>query len=128
MSFPQPFRRGRIACVLVLAAMSSAALTLGRSRGVALLGRPLDVAIPLTLDTPGQASELCPEADLFHGDTRVVAARVTARIEPGTGLNAVVVLEVALLVSLNVRVPPAGKFTMIAAPEGMYRLSTVPGP
>ena len=96
--------------------MSSAALTLGRSRGVALLGRPLDVAIPLTLDAPGQASELCPEADLFHGDTRVVAARVTARIEPGTGLNAVVRIQSSMpvdepVVTVYLRIGCSERFT-----------------
>ena len=74
------------------------ALTLGRSRGVALLGRPLDVAIPLTLDTAGQADELCPEADVFHGDTRVDAARVTTRVEPAGGQNAVVRIRSSLVV------------------------------
>jgi pilus assembly protein FimV len=90
MSISQPFRRGLIACVLLSTALSSAALTLGRSRGIALVGRTLDVAIPVTLDSAGQAAELCAEADVFHGDTRVDASRVTARIEPASGLNAVV--------------------------------------
>jgi hypothetical protein len=89
MSLPPQFRRGLIASVLVCAAVSSAALTLGRSRGVALIGRPLDVAIPVTLDSPGQAADLCAEADVFHGDTRVDASRVTAQVEAGNGLNAV---------------------------------------
>ena len=90
MPIPDPFRRGLIAFVLLCAAMSSVALTLGRSRGVALVGRTLDVAIPLTLDSPGQAAELCAEADVFHGDMRVDASRVTTRVEPASGQNAVV--------------------------------------
>jgi hypothetical protein len=90
MSIHQPFRRGLIACVLLSTALSSVALTLGRSRGVALVGRTLDVTIPVTLDSAGQAAELCAEADVFHGDTRVDASRVTTRVEPTSGLNAVV--------------------------------------
>ena len=66
------------------------ALTLGRSRGVALIGRPLDLAIALTLDTPRQAEDLCEEADVFHGDARVDRSRVTVRIEPGRGQETVV--------------------------------------
>jgi pilus assembly protein FimV len=89
MSFRPQLRSGLIASVLVCAAVSSAAVTLGRSRGVALIGRTLDVAIPVTLDSPGQAADLCAEADVFHGDTRVDASRVTAQVEPGNGLNAV---------------------------------------
>ncbi len=65
-------------------------MTLGRSRGVALVGRTLDVAIQITLDSPGQAADLCPEADVFHGDSRVEASRVTAQVEPASGQNAVV--------------------------------------
>ena len=98
MSILQPFRRGLIACVLLCTALSSVALTLGRSRGVALVGRPLDVAIPLTLDNAGQADDLCPEADVFHGDTRVDASRVTTRVEPAGGQNAVVRIRSSLVV------------------------------
>ncbi|MFC5499758.1 FimV family protein [Caenimonas terrae] len=98
MSIRQPFRRGLIACVLLSAALSSAALTLGRSRGAALLGRPLDVAIPLTLDNPAQAGELCPQADVFQGDTRINEGRVTARVQPGTGQNAQVRIQSSVLV------------------------------
>lgn len=82
--------RGLIATVLLCAAVTSTALTLGRSRGVALIGRPLDVAIALTLDSPGQAGDLCPEVDVFHGDSRVDGARVTVRVEPARGQDAVV--------------------------------------
>lgn len=90
MSIPKPLRKGLIACVLLSTALSSVALTLGRSRGVALVGRPLDVAIQVTLDSPAQAADLCPEADVFHGDSRVEGSRVTARVEPASGQNAVV--------------------------------------
>ncbi len=90
MPISKPLREGLIACVLLSTALSSVALTLGRSRGVALVGRTLDVAIQVTLDTPGQAADLCPEADVFHGDSRVDGSRVTARLEPGSGQNAVV--------------------------------------
>lgn len=98
MSSHQPFRRGLIACVLLGVALSSAALTLGRSRGVALVGRALDVSIPITLDSSGQAGELCPEADVFHGDSRVDAARVSARVEAASGQNAVVRIRSSLAV------------------------------
>ena len=95
MSIPPPFRRGLIACVLLSAALSSLALTLGRSRGAALIGRPLDVAIALSLDNAAQVSDLCPEADVFHGDTRVNSDRVSVRVEPGSGLNAVLRVQSA---------------------------------
>jgi pilus assembly protein FimV len=87
---PQHLRSGLVACVLLCAALSSVALTLGHSRGVALIGRPLDVGIAVTLDKPGQGADLCPDADVFQGDTRVDASRVTTSLEPGSGQNAVV--------------------------------------
>ena len=90
MLIPQALPRGLIATVLLCAAVGSTALTLGRSRGAALIGRPLDVAIALTLDSPGQADDLCPEVDVFHGDSRVDRARVSVQIEPARGQDAVV--------------------------------------
>ena len=90
MPIAQELRTGLIACVLIGAALSSAALTLSRSRGAALIGRPLDIAIPLSLDTAGQADDLCPAADVFHGDSRVDASRVTVRVESSRGRDAVV--------------------------------------
>ncbi len=90
MSFPQHLRRALVACVLLGAAFGTVALTIGRSRGVALIGRPLDVSIPLTLDNAGQAADLCAEADVFHGDTRVDASRVTALVENASGVGATV--------------------------------------
>jgi hypothetical protein len=50
------------------------AMSLGRSRGAALLGRPLDVSVQLTLDPndpPPSAS--CFSADVFYGDSQVGA-------------------------------------------------------
>lgn len=82
--------RGLIGSVLLSAAVSSTALTLGRSRGAALIGRPLDVAIAITLDSSAQAGELCPGADVFQGDTRVEASRISVAIEPARGQEAVV--------------------------------------
>ena len=98
MSIPHPLRKGLTACVLLFTVLSSVALTLGRSSGVALVGRTLDVAIQVTLDSPGQAADLCPEADVFHGDSRVDASRVTARVEQASGQNAVIRVRSSLAV------------------------------
>ena len=117
MSIRQPFRRGLIACVLLSAALSSVALTLGRSRGVALVGRPLDVTIPLGLDNAGQAAELCPEADVFQGDTRVGAERVSVRVEPGTGVNA----SVRVLSSMPVDEPVVTIYLRLGCKERFTR-------
>ena len=96
MLTPQHLTRVLIAALLLCTALSGAALTLGRSRGVALLGRALDVTVPVTLDSAAQAADLCLEADVFHGDTRVEASRVTAALGPVTGLAAVVRIRSSL--------------------------------
>lgn len=59
----------------------SEALTLGRSRGAVLIGRPLDVVVPVQMDAGEDAASLCFEADVFDGDTRQDASRVRVLIE-----------------------------------------------
>ncbi|MBI5279111.1 MAG: hypothetical protein HY854_21935 [Burkholderiales bacterium] len=44
------------------------AFTLGRPRATVVLGRPLQVTIPIQLDD--EEAELCTQAELFQGDTR----------------------------------------------------------
>lgn len=73
-----------IAGLLVLASAASQALTLGRTRGVVLIGQPLAVDIALTLDASETASALCLEADVFHADTQVSASKVTAIVVNGS--------------------------------------------
>lgn len=58
-----------------LLALDASALSLGRARGAALIGRPLEVAIPVTLEDP-QSQAPCADADVFYGDTRVEQAVV----------------------------------------------------
>jgi pilus assembly protein FimV len=72
-----------IAGLLVLVSAASQALTLGRTRGVVLIGQPLAVDIALTLDAGETASALCLEADVFHADTQVSASKVTAIVVNG---------------------------------------------
>ncbi len=83
LSFP----RSLLALFILLVAGASAALTLGRSQGVALVGRPLDVAIALTPDAGTTAANLCPEAEVFYGDLRVDGNRVSTQLE-GAGATA----------------------------------------
>ncbi len=68
---------------MLLTALGSSALTLGRPRGVIIIGQPLDVTIPLRVDSPEDSGAQCYEADVFHGDARIGGGRVTVGIEPG---------------------------------------------
>ena len=68
--------------VLLFAVFNSQALTLGRMRGVALVGQGLDVSIPVQLDPDEAATSRCFEADVFHADTRQDPNRVQLSLEP----------------------------------------------
>lgn len=71
-----------IGVLLLLAGGQASALTLGRARGATLIGQPLELTVPVTVD-PGQTDgALCVDADVFHGDSRVEASRVQVSVEP----------------------------------------------
>ena len=70
-----------IAVALLCVAFGSEALTLGRIRGAALVGRPLDVMVPVQIDAGEDASSLCFDAEVFHADTRQDASRVRVVVE-----------------------------------------------
>jgi hypothetical protein len=69
MLHPVTFRALAIAVCGATLACHVRALTLGGANGAVLIGRPLELSIPVTLD-PGEDSP-CASADLLHGDTRV---------------------------------------------------------
>lgn len=61
---------------LLVCTAAACAVTLGRVRGAALIGRPLNLSIPVTLDAA--ESESCLQAEVLQGDSRMpgVALRV----------------------------------------------------
>ncbi len=65
-----------ICCMMLFAASSTIAMSLGRHRAVALIGRPLDMTVQVTLDEQEDLSGLCLEADVFYADTKVDSSRV----------------------------------------------------
>lgn len=87
MLHPVTFRTlALLACGWLLAG-DALALTVGRARGTALIGRPLELVVPVTLD-PSETQGPCAGADLFYGEERVRAP--TVRWEPGLGMQGVV--------------------------------------
>lgn len=87
MLHPVTFRTlALMACGWLLAG-DALALTLGRARGAALIGRPLELVVPVTLDSSDTQGP-CAGADLFYGEERVRAP--TVRWEPGMGMQGVV--------------------------------------
>ena len=75
--------------LLLLAAGHSLAMTLGRVRGVALVGQSLDVLVQIQLNADESASALCLEADVFHADARQDSGRVRVTVEPTAQANTV---------------------------------------
>jgi hypothetical protein len=71
--------------VLLLAALGSTAMTLGRTRGAAIIGRPLDLSVQVRVEPNEDASPACFEADVFHGETRVDGGRVSVQFQPAAG-------------------------------------------
>lgn len=70
-----------LGAVLLCAAVGSSALTLGRARGAALLGQPLQITVPLQLAADEDASGVCFEADVFYGEVRQESTRVSVTSE-----------------------------------------------
>jgi tetratricopeptide (TPR) repeat protein len=76
------FKAVTLGFVLAGTTLASAALNLGRVKGAAWIGQPLDVQLQAQID-PGQAEgTLCAEADVFHGDSRQDAGRVQVQVTP----------------------------------------------
>lgn len=67
---------------MLLAASSSTALTLGRLRGVALIGQPLDLAVQVQLGEGDDAASPCFAAEVFHADIRQDPNRVRVVASP----------------------------------------------
>ncbi|HXE21117.1 MAG TPA: hypothetical protein VN617_02155 [Rhodoferax sp.] len=72
---------------LLFVALSGHALTVGAVHGDAVVGQPLDVSVPVTLDTGDDASSLCVDGDVLYGNTRLDPNRVsmTPKASPSTG-------------------------------------------
>ncbi len=82
MNFLHHNKNSLVGIALVCAAIGSSALTLGRLRGAALLGQPLDVVIAVQAGPDEDVAGLCFEAEVFYADARVDPSRVRVKVEP----------------------------------------------
>lgn len=77
--------RSPLLCALVALGMAQSfeahALGLGNARGPVFIGRPLQITIAATLES-GDPETPCVDADVFQGDARVDARRVTTQWDP----------------------------------------------
>ncbi|TFZ04756.1 hypothetical protein [Ramlibacter rhizophilus] len=67
------------AALILLSVGTSHAMTLGRAQGLAVIGRPLDITVPVVLDAGTDVADLCPRADVHYGDTRIDSRSVDLR-------------------------------------------------
>lgn len=58
-----------LSCILLSTVLSSAAASLGRQSGAAVIGRPLDVRVQVLLAPGEELNALCLSADVSYGDT-----------------------------------------------------------
>lgn len=67
------FRTLALAVCAGLCASDASALSLGQPRGAVLIGRPLEVVVPVTLDAP-DGGNACSVGELYDGEARVNVA------------------------------------------------------
>lgn len=73
-----------IAAALLTFSVGSHALTLGRARGAAIVAQPLSVSIAVSANADEDVSDVCFEADVFYGESRVDGSRVTVSADTAT--------------------------------------------
>lgn len=77
--------------------MNSTALTLGRAKGAVFLGQSLTLTVPVQLEAGDSPSAQCFDADVFYGDSRQDAGRVSVNstLQPLTQSTQVVISSLA---------------------------------
>jgi hypothetical protein len=77
---------GGVLCCIVF---NAGALSIGRARSVTLLGKSLDFSVPISFDAQDDASQLCPEADVYFGENRLGTSDVAVSIARGVGQESI---------------------------------------
>lgn len=67
--------------LMLLASAGSGAVSLGRYRGAALIGRPLDLSVQAVLDAQEDLAALCLDADVFYADNKQEKFRIRVTAE-----------------------------------------------
>lgn len=65
-----------VAIFLLLFVTTASAVSIGRLRGAAWLGQPMDLSVAVQADPGESAASFCFEAEVFHGDVRQESGRV----------------------------------------------------
>lgn len=80
-SFLSVLPRRLLVSLLLLTSVHSQAFTLGNVQGAPVIGRALDLSVPVQLDPNETVTSACFEADVFHGDSRQDPSGVSVRLE-----------------------------------------------
>ena len=72
-------RSNALGGLLLLITSSSLAVSLGPVRGVAVVGRTLDLSVVARLDAGDDATAFCADAEVLYSDTRVDSGKVIVR-------------------------------------------------
>jgi hypothetical protein len=70
-----------LGCILLSTAMCSAAASLGRQSGAAVIGQPLDVRVQVALAPGEEPNSLCLAADVMYGDNTLPASAVVVGVQ-----------------------------------------------
>jgi pilus assembly protein FimV len=95
---------------LGFATLSGHALTIGNVRGAVLVGKTVNVTVPVQLDAGDVASAVCSAVELYHADNRVDGSRVRSSWDtPGAKGEGVLRIQSTVIVdepmvSITVRV------------------------
>lgn len=74
-----------VGAMLVGVTASTFAVSLGRMRGTAIVGRAFDVTLVARLGSGEQLSDLCVGAEVFFGDSRISSARISTAVGANAG-------------------------------------------
>lgn len=83
--------------LVFLQASAVMAMSVGRHRGAALIGRPLDISVQAVLDAQEDISGVCLDADVFYADSKVEKSRVKVTAEKTSPGSQDVVIHVRSL-------------------------------
>jgi hypothetical protein len=80
-----------LGALLMGLAASSMAASLGRMRGAAIVGHPLDLTLSVQLDRSENLSSVCVAADVFFGDSQVSPDKVRTLASQGSNPSEILV-------------------------------------
>jgi hypothetical protein len=87
MKFAEKSLKYLLGAALMGLAASTLAASLGRVRGAAIVGHPLDVTLSVQLDSAENLSSVCVAADVFFGDSQASPDKVRVLASQGAAVG-----------------------------------------